>query len=74
MNSCFVSNAAAIAKRKLEQKPKPDKKPAQANPTKQHASEQKATAMPQKQVGGVSEINVETLRVLKRRIITDSFS
>lgn len=26
MNSCFVTNAAAIAKRKLEQKPKSDRK------------------------------------------------
>ncbi|XP_056104027.1 tetratricopeptide repeat protein 31 [Rhinichthys klamathensis goyatoka] len=51
MNSCFVSNAAAIAKRKLEQKPKPDKKPAQANSRKQRGSEQKGTTTPQKPVG-----------------------
>ncbi|XP_077053317.1 uncharacterized protein LOC143703065 isoform X1 [Siphateles boraxobius] len=50
MNSCFVSNAAAIAKRKLEQKPKPDKKPAQANSRKQRGSEQKGTITPQKQI------------------------
>lgn len=58
MNSCFVSNAAAIAKRKLEQKPKPDKKPAQANPKKQHESQQKAPVMPQKQVAK-EEVNGE---------------
>ncbi|XP_051772341.1 tetratricopeptide repeat protein 31 isoform X1 [Ctenopharyngodon idella] len=49
MNSCFVSNAAAIAKRKLEQKPKPDKKP-QANSRKQRGSEEKGTTTPQKQI------------------------
>jgi len=51
MNSCFVSNAAAIAKRKLEQKPKPDKKYVQANSRKQRGSEQKGTTTPQKPVG-----------------------
>lgn len=51
MNSCFVSNAAAIAKRQLEQKPKPDKKHAQANLRKQRGSEQKDSTPPRKQVG-----------------------
>ncbi|XP_043111895.1 uncharacterized protein si:dkey-33c12.4 [Puntigrus tetrazona] len=49
MNSCFVSNAAAIAKRKLKQKPKPDKH-AQANSSKPRGSEQKDTTPPQKQI------------------------
>ncbi|XP_059422345.1 tetratricopeptide repeat protein 31 isoform X2 [Carassius carassius] len=51
MNSCFVSNAAAIAKRKLEQKPKPDKKHDQANSTKKPCgSEQKDTTPSRKQI------------------------
>lgn len=53
MSSCFVSNAAAIAKRKLEQKPKPEKRAGPPNSTKQHGSDQKSEkAMnPQNQVG-----------------------
>ncbi|XP_073729180.1 uncharacterized protein [Misgurnus anguillicaudatus] len=51
MNSCFVSNAAAkaaaIAKRKLEQRPY--KKVAPANSNKQDGSEQKGVTKPQKQ-------------------------
>ncbi|KAA0717730.1 Tetratricopeptide repeat protein 31 [Triplophysa tibetana] len=41
MSSCFVSNAAAIAKRKLEQKPKPEKRAGPPNSNKQHGSDQK---------------------------------
>ncbi|ROK15813.1 Tetratricopeptide repeat protein 31 [Anabarilius grahami] len=58
MNSCFVSNAAAIAKRKLEQKPKPDKKP-QANSRKQRGSEEKGTTTPQKQIDNKEEVKSE---------------
>ncbi|XP_067241907.1 tetratricopeptide repeat protein 31 isoform X1 [Chanodichthys erythropterus] len=58
MNSCFVSNAAAIAKRKLEQKPKPDKKP-QANSRKQRGSEEKVTTTPQKQIDNKEEVKSE---------------
>ncbi|XP_016109111.1 tetratricopeptide repeat protein 31 [Sinocyclocheilus grahami] len=54
MNSCFVSNAAAIAKRKLEQNPKNDKKHAQANSRKQCGSEEKDT-LPQKQIDNKEE-------------------
>ncbi|XP_052469420.1 tetratricopeptide repeat protein 31 isoform X2 [Carassius gibelio] len=50
MSSCFVSNAASIAKRKLEQKPKNDKKHAQANSRKPCGSEEKDTTMRQKQI------------------------
>ncbi|XP_067277895.1 tetratricopeptide repeat protein 31 [Pseudorasbora parva] len=59
MNSCFVSNAAAIAKRKLEQKPKPDKKPAQTNSRKPRGSEQKVTTTPQKQIDNEEEKSEE---------------
>lgn len=57
MSSCFVSNAAAIAKRKLEQKPKPDKKAAPANSNKQHGSEQKSESVtkPQNQIDNKKE-------------------
>ncbi|XP_060781724.1 stress-induced-phosphoprotein 1 [Neoarius graeffei] len=44
MNSCFVTNAAAIAKRKLEQKP--DKKDKKAENSKKHETAQKNTAEP----------------------------
>ncbi|KTF77007.1 hypothetical protein cypCar_00025748 [Cyprinus carpio] len=50
MNSCFVSNAASIAKRKLEQKPRNDKKHAQANSNKSCGSEEKESTLPQKQI------------------------
>ncbi|XP_052428316.1 tetratricopeptide repeat protein 31 isoform X1 [Carassius gibelio] len=50
MNSCFVSNAAAIAKRKLEQKPKHDKKHDQINSRKPCGSEQKDTTPSRKQI------------------------
>ncbi|XP_051945463.1 uncharacterized protein si:dkey-33c12.4 [Xyrauchen texanus] len=59
MNSCFVSNAAAIAKRKLVQKPKSDKKEnkaAPANSSKQHGSEEKGATMPQKQIDNNVEV------------------
>ncbi|XP_051507845.1 uncharacterized protein LOC127414116 isoform X2 [Myxocyprinus asiaticus] len=59
MNSCFVSNAAAIAKRKLEQKPKPDKKEKKATPansSKQHGSEEKGATVPQKQIDNNVEV------------------
>ncbi|XP_050982296.1 tetratricopeptide repeat protein 31 [Labeo rohita] len=59
MSSCFVSNAAAIAKRKLEQKPKHDKKHAQATSKKQPGSEQKDTSPPQKQINNKEENSSE---------------
>lgn len=68
MNSCFVSNAAAIAKRKLEQKPKPEKKHPQANSRKPHGSEQKDTTPPQKPVGR-DYFPHETLCVQKSGVI-----
>ncbi|KAK2852779.1 hypothetical protein Q7C36_007980 [Tachysurus vachellii] len=40
MSSCFVTNAAAIAKRKLEQKPKPDRKDKKAGNIKKHETVQ----------------------------------
>ncbi len=70
MNSCFVSNAAAIAKRKLEQNPKPDKKHAQANSRKPHGSEQKDTTPTQKPVGRETHyFPHETLCVQKSGVI-----
>ncbi len=70
MNSCFVSNAAAIAKRKLEQNPKPDKKHAQANSRKPHGSELKDTTPPQKPVGRETHyFPHETLCVQKSGVI-----
>lgn len=48
MNSCFVTNAAAIAKRKLEQKP--DKKDKKAENSKKHETAQKNTAEPKMKV------------------------
>ncbi|MCJ8730679.1 hypothetical protein PDJAM_G00187320 [Pangasius djambal] len=47
MSSCFVTNAAAIAKRKLEQKPKSDRKDKKAENFKKHDTPQKSTAAPQ---------------------------
>ncbi|XP_073691238.1 uncharacterized protein [Garra rufa] len=61
MSSCFVSNAAAIAKRKLEQKPKHDKKPVQATSKKQHGSEQKDTTPPKKQINNKEKSSEETV-------------
>ncbi|XP_052006361.1 tetratricopeptide repeat protein 31-like isoform X2 [Xyrauchen texanus] len=58
MNSCFVSNAAAIAKRKLEEKPKPEKKATLANSCKEHGSEQKVAAVPQKQIDNNKEVEL----------------
>ncbi|TRY69613.1 hypothetical protein DNTS_032734 [Danionella cerebrum] len=42
MNSWFVSNAAAIAKRKMDQKGKAEKKAVQTNSRKQHEPDQKS--------------------------------
>lgn len=61
MNSCFVSNAAAkaaaIAKRKLEQRPY--KKVAPAISNKQDGSEQKGVTKPQKQTDDKKEAESE---------------
>ncbi|KAK2896537.1 hypothetical protein Q8A67_011025 [Cirrhinus molitorella] len=61
MNSCFVSTAAAIAKRKLEQKPKHDKKPLQANSRKPRGSEQKETTPPKKQINNKEKSSEEAI-------------
>ncbi|XP_051504802.1 tetratricopeptide repeat protein 31-like isoform X2 [Myxocyprinus asiaticus] len=58
MNSCFVSNAAAITKRKLEEKPKPEKKATLANSCKEHGSEQKGAVVPQKQIDNNKEVEL----------------
>ncbi|KAF4090246.1 hypothetical protein AMELA_G00049600 [Ameiurus melas] len=47
MSSCFVTNAAAIAKRKLEQKPKPDWKDKKTENLKKLGTAQKSTEEPQ---------------------------
>ncbi|XP_036429857.1 uncharacterized protein si:dkey-33c12.4 isoform X2 [Colossoma macropomum] len=47
MNSCFVTNAAAIAKRKLEQKPKSDRKDKKAENSRKYEAEKKTVAEPQ---------------------------
>lgn len=46
MNSCFVTNAAAIAKRKLEQKPKSDKKDKKTENFRKHVAEKKDIVEP----------------------------
>lgn len=51
MSSCFVTNAAAIAKRKLEQKPKSDKKDKKPENSKKHSNTQNSTAKHQTKVG-----------------------
>lgn len=47
MNSCFVTNAAAIAKRKLEQKPKPDRKDKKEENTRKHEAIKTSSKEPQ---------------------------
>ncbi|KAM9477240.1 uncharacterized protein Hap1MRO34_010107 isoform 2-T2 [Clarias gariepinus] len=47
MSSCFVNNAAAIAKRKLEQKPKSERKDKKAENLMKHGTAQKSTTKPQ---------------------------
>lgn len=44
MSSCFVTNAAAIAKRKLEQKPKSDTKDKRPENSKKHSNSPNCTA------------------------------
>uniref|UniRef100_A0A8C1V827 Si:dkey-33c12.4 n=1 Tax=Cyprinus carpio TaxID=7962 RepID=A0A8C1V827_CYPCA len=68
MNSCFVSNAASIAKRKLEQKPRNDKKHAQANSNKSCGSEEKESTLPQKQDAQKSEETVNANYFITRSV------
>lgn len=50
MSSCFVTNAAAIAKRKLEQKPKFDKRDRKPESSKKLSNAQTSTTEPQVKV------------------------
>uniref|UniRef100_W5KUB0 Si:dkey-33c12.4 n=1 Tax=Astyanax mexicanus TaxID=7994 RepID=W5KUB0_ASTMX len=49
MNSCFVTNAAAIAKRKIEQKPKPDRKDKKEENLRKHGAIKTRTKEPHNQ-------------------------
>uniref|UniRef100_A0AAY5EMW1 C3H1-type domain-containing protein n=1 Tax=Electrophorus electricus TaxID=8005 RepID=A0AAY5EMW1_ELEEL len=55
LNSCFVTNAAAIAKRKLKQKPTFERKDKKAENAKQQTGQQKSAVQPHNKVCKINQ-------------------
>uniref|UniRef100_A0A8B9HMP2 Si:dkey-33c12.4 n=1 Tax=Astyanax mexicanus TaxID=7994 RepID=A0A8B9HMP2_ASTMX len=69
MNSCFVTNAAAIAKRKIEQKPKPDRKDKKEENLRKHGAIKTSTKEPHNQTHEEKESSGETVDFVTKSLV-----